>query len=116
MLNQGDGVAQFFVGIQDEPGDILLLFQVHAGHGFVQEEELGLCGQGPCQFHSFPETVREHAGRCPADVLDLEEINDPLYRLSVLDLLFPAETPVNPLRKDVGMHLHGPPHHDVPKG
>ena len=49
-------------------------------------------------------------------MFDLEEINDPLHGLPVLDLLFLAEPPVKPLGKNVGVHHHGPPHHDVAQG
>ena len=84
--------------------------------GSSKRRSLGSAARALANSTLFLQTIREHAGGCLPDVFDLEEVNDPLHGLPVLDLLFPTETPVKGLGKDIGMHLHGPTHHDVSKG
>src|SRR6266446_4313699 len=40
VLDEGDRRAELVVDVEDEAGHLLLLFDVHAGHGLVQQEEL----------------------------------------------------------------------------
>jgi len=41
VLDHDDGHAPFLVQIDDVAGHVLLLFEVHAGHGLVEQDELG---------------------------------------------------------------------------
>src|SRR5215471_3169516 len=47
VLDEGDGGAELVVHVEDKAGHVLLLLHVHARHGLVEEEEVGLGGQGP---------------------------------------------------------------------
>src|SRR3712207_7499380 len=42
--SERDGGAVLLVHVEDEAAHVLLLLQVHAGHGLVEEEEIGLHG------------------------------------------------------------------------
>src|SRR5690348_16504842 len=51
VLDQRDGGSELVVDAEDEAAHVLLLLDVHARHRLVQEQELGLGGQGAGQLH-----------------------------------------------------------------
>src|SRR5436190_387086 len=73
VLDEGDRRAELVVDVEDEAGHVLLLFDVHAGHRLVQQEELRLGGQRPRQLHPLLEAVGQPSGGRLADRLDLQE-------------------------------------------
>src|SRR6266511_1239486 len=52
VLDQGDGGAELAVDVEDEAAHVLLLLDVHARHGLVEQEELRLGRQRPGQLHA----------------------------------------------------------------
>jgi hypothetical protein len=50
VLDEQDGDSQLIPQVADEIHHLLCLFGIHAGGGFVQEQELGAGGQGPGDF------------------------------------------------------------------
>src|SRR5215510_10925049 len=113
VLDEGDGGAELVVHVEDEAGHILLLLHVHARHGLVEEEEVGLGGQGPGQLHPLLEPVGQPSRRRLADGLDLQEVDHPLHRRAVRELLAPRRPPVERVEEEVPPHLEEPPRHDV---
>ena len=79
MLHQENGDTQFLADIQDEPGHVLGLLQVHAGHGLVQQEQLGLHGQGATQLDPLLEAVGQQGHWVLPPPLDLQEVDDVLH-------------------------------------
>src|SRR4030095_5993627 len=51
VLDKGDGGPELVVHAEDEPAHVLLLLDVHACHGLVEEEEGGLGGERAGQLH-----------------------------------------------------------------
>ena len=45
VLDHQHGDAEFVADIEDEAGDVLGLLLVHAGHHFVEQQQLRLAGQ-----------------------------------------------------------------------
>ena len=87
MLHQDDRDAKFLPDVEDEPGHVLGLLQVHAGHWLVQQEQFRLHGQGPAQFHALLEAVGQQRHRVLPPLFDLQEVDDVLYDPPVLHLL-----------------------------
>src|SRR5216683_3350355 len=113
VLDEGDRRAELVVDIEDEAGHVLLLLDVHAGHRLVQEQELWLGGQRPCQLHPLLEAVGQPPGGHLADGLDLQEVYDALDGGPVLQLLPLGRPPVDGVQEKVPTHLEQPAGHDV---
>src|SRR5512134_2715321 len=71
VLDERDRGAELLVYVEDEAGHVLLLFEVHAGHGFVEEQQFRLHGEGAAEFHPLLQPVGQLADRHLSDVLDL---------------------------------------------
>ena len=52
VLDEQHGDFEFVLHEADQVHQLLLFRWIHPGGGFVQEEELGLCGQGPDDFET----------------------------------------------------------------
>ena len=81
VLDQRDRGAALPVHVEDEAAHVLLLLQVHAGHGLVEQKQRRLHRQGAAEFDALLQTVGQLADRRAADVLDLQEVDDLLDRL-----------------------------------
>src|SRR5574343_1176638 len=113
VLDQDDGGAELLVDVQDEAAHVLLLLDVHAGHGCVEQQHAGLHRQGAAQVHALLQAVGQAAHRRLAEGLDLEEIDDVLDELAVRALLAFGGAPADGLLEDVRLHLEVAPRHDV---
>mmetsp|Transcript_2863 Transcript_2863/g.4911 ORF Transcript_2863/g.4911 Transcript_2863/m.4911 type:complete len:324 (+) Transcript_2863:201-1172(+) len=113
MLDQHDGGAEFVVHVEDETAHVLFLFDVHARHRLVQQQDLRLGGQCTGQFDTLLQAVRQAAHGRLADRLNLQEINDFLNLRAVGDLFLLGAAPPHRLTQQAGLHVVEPPGHDV---
>src|SRR5258705_2761930 len=113
VLDERHGGPELAVDVEDEAAHVLLLLDVHAGHGLVQQQELRLGGQGPRQVHALLQAVGQRAGRRLADGLDLQEVDDALDGGAVGQLLRARRAPPERVGEDVAAHLEQPARHDV---
>src|SRR5882724_2178220 len=113
VLDEGHGGPELVVHPENEPAHVLLLLDVHARHGLVEEEEGGLGGQRPRQLHPLLQAIGKPPGGRLADGLDLEEVDDLLHEAPVLELLAAGRPPVQRLQQEGPVHLEQPPGHDV---
>src|SRR5262245_46850942 len=113
VLDQDDGGAELVMHVEDEARHVLLLLDVHARHGFVQEKELRLRGEGARQLDALLQSVGQAPGGRLANRLDLQEIDDALHGRAVRELLAPGRPPVDGVEQEVPAHLEEPPRHDV---
>src|SRR5450830_781428 len=113
VLDQHDGGAELFVDVEDEAAHVLLLFHVHAGHRFVQQQHAGFGGQRARQLDALLQAVRQAPYRRLADVLDLEEVNYLFDFVAMLDFFIACLAPPDRIGEKAGMHLGITPGHDV---
>src|SRR5882724_881761 len=113
VLDKRDGGAELVVHVEDEARHVLLLLDVHARHGLVQEEQMRLGGKGPCQLHPLLQPVGQAACRRLANGLNLEKVDDALHGRPVLELLAPRRSPIHRVEEEVPTHLEQAPRHDV---
>src|SRR5882724_11444081 len=113
VLDKRDGGAELVVHVEDEARHVLLLLDVHARHGLVQEEQMRLGGKGPCQLHPLLQPVGQAACRRLANGLYLEKVDDALHGRPVLELLAPRRSPVHRVEEEVPTHLEQAPRHNV---
>ena len=79
VLDQDDGNLLGFLDVQDEPGHVLLLLDVHPGHGLVHDQDLGFEGQRPAQVDPLAQTRSPGKPTTPvANGLHLEKVDDVL--------------------------------------
>ena len=71
VLDHDDRHAQLLVEVDDVAGHVLLLLEVHAGHRLVEQDQLGLQGDGAGKLDALAQAVGKHAGVLVADALDL---------------------------------------------
>jgi hypothetical protein len=92
---------------RDEAGHVLGLFQIHAGHGLVKQQDLGFHGQGPGQLNPFLQTIGQGAHHLFTDRLDLQQVYDALFYLFSNPHLFALGlTPVKAAGYKPGVHVH----------
>src|SRR4030066_1308331 len=113
MLDEDDGAPSHLVEVEDDPGHVPLLLEVHPGHRFVEQEELGPEREGAGKFYPFPQAVRKRPNGFFPDVLDLEEIDDVLDDLPVLDLLLAGGPEIDPPEENSTLQEQVPPQHEV---
>src|SRR5215831_15295846 len=113
VLDEGDGGAELVVHVEDEAGHVLLLLHVHPRHGLVEEEKVWLGGQRPRQLHPLLQPVGQPPRRRLTDGLDFQEVDHPLHRRAVRELLATRRPPVERVEEEVPPHLEEPPRHDV---
>src|SRR5512139_1896195 len=77
------------MNVDDESGHILFLFEVHPGHGFIEQEKFWFEGKSPSQFDTFSHTIREETYHFFSIGFHLQKVDNIFYHFSVLDL-FPS--------------------------
>ena len=113
MLHQDNGDLSGLLDIQDESGHILLLFHIHAGHGFVHDQDFWFHGHGPAQINQLPKAITQGPHHGIPDGLHLQEVNDLLGHSPVLSLLPIGPKPVESALKEVGLHVDMSSGHDI---
>src|SRR5437867_7704884 len=113
VLDERDRRVELRVDVEDEAAHVLLLLDVHAGHRLVEQEELGLGGEGAPELHPLLQPVGQPAGRRLADRLDLQKVDDPLDERPVLEFLTASRTPVERLQQKAPPRLEEPSRHEV---
>ena len=90
------------------------LFKVHAGHGFIEQDDLGFQCDGAGEFDALAQAIRKRAGMLVANVLDFEEVDDFFDGGAVLGffLLRPAD-PISHAAGEAGFHQMVAADHDV---
>src|SRR6266540_7389728 len=76
VLDQDDGRVPLLVDVEHEARHVFLLLVVAAAHGLVQEQDLRVERERAPELDALLEPVGERAGGPPAQVLDLEEVDD----------------------------------------
>ncbi len=76
VFDEDDGGAEFIVDVEDVAAHVLFFLVVHPGHGFVQQQHVGLGGQGASQLDPFLQAIGKLADGRLADGLDLKEVDD----------------------------------------
>src|SRR5207248_10212145 len=113
VLDEHHGRTYLLVDVEDEAAHILLLLEIHSGHGFVEQQQLRLGCQRTTKFYPLLQTIGQLANRGFSDRLDFEEVDDLLHHLAVLDLLLQRGPPLDRLREQAVAHLQSAPRHDV---
>src|SRR5262247_1103293 len=57
VLDQRDGGAVMRVHVEDEARHVLLLLKVHAGHGLVEQQQIGLHGERTAKLDPLLQTI-----------------------------------------------------------
>ena len=92
VLDEEDGDPQLLADVEDEPGHVLGLLEVHPGDRLVEEQQLGVHRQRPPELDALLDAVRQQGDRILAPLLDLEEVDDVLDPLAVGDLFASCRT------------------------
>src|SRR5215217_6754647 len=116
VLYQRDRRAELMVHVEDEAAHVLLLLQVHARHGLVEEQQLRFHGERTPQLDALLQPVGQLSDRHPADVLDFEKVDDLLDDAAVLDLFPKRGAVAQELPDKAAPHLQAAPGHDVVEG
>ncbi len=86
VLDQDHREVQLGTDVEDEPGHVLGLLDVHAGHRLVEQQQLGLHRQGAAELDALLDAIRQHPDQLLAVALDLEEVDDVLDDAAVVEL------------------------------
>ncbi len=113
MLDQHDRSAEFIVHIENEPAHVFFFFQVHTGHRFIQQQQLGLGRQRPAQFDPFLQTVRQAAYRRFANRFDLQKIDHFFHFSAIFQLFAACPAKIKSLFDKSRFHHQVAPGHDV---
>ncbi len=113
MLDQHHGGAELLVDVKHEAAHVLLLFDVHARHGFVQQQHLRLHRQRATQVNALLKAVGQLANRGLAKRLDLQEVDDVFDFLAVHFLFALGRPNAQRLPEQVALDLEVAPGHDV---
>src|SRR6266849_10774723 len=95
VLDQDDGRAPFLVDVEDEAGHVFLLLVVAPSHGLVEEQDLGVEGEGSPELHALLKPVGQGAAGAATEVLDLQEVDDVLDPTPVGNFLPLGHPPVD---------------------
>src|SRR3954462_558330 len=113
VLDQHHGRAELVVHVQDEAAHVLLLLQVHAGHGLVQQQHLRFHRERAAEVHALLQPVRQLSHGHLAVGLDLQEVDDAFHRLAVCDLLALRRADAQGLQQQVAADAQVAARHDV---
>ncbi len=103
------------VHIDDEPRHVLFLFEIHAGHRLVEQQQVRLHRQRPAELDALLQTIRQAADRNFADGGDFKKIDDLLDAAAMLDLLAHRRPIAQYLPEKSPPHLQRPPGKNVVK-
>jgi len=84
VLHEHHGDVLGFAHVDDEARKVFFFFSVHAGHGFVHQQDLGLHRKRAAQVHALAQPVAQRAHGLVADAFDFEEVDDVLDHFAVL--------------------------------
>src|SRR5690606_29013883 len=104
VFDEHDGGAIFVVHVENEAAHVLLLLDVHAGHGLIEQQDARLHGQRPAQVDALLQAVRQTAHRNLAIGLDFEEVDDVLDKFTVTNLFAFGRTEPEGLRQHTAGH------------
>ncbi len=105
---------ELLVQVDDVARHVLLLFEVHARHGLVEQDEPRLEGHGAGKLDALAQSVGQGAGRRLAHGLEVEEVDDLLHLPAMLEFLAPGtREPVQGARDEVVPQEVMASHHDV---
>src|SRR5690606_8656710 len=104
---------EFVIHIEDKAAHVLFLFDIHARHRLIKQQDLWLGRQRPRQFDPLFQTIWQPAHRRLADVLDFQKVDDLLDLLTVFDLFALGATPPQGLAPDRRLHHVQAPGHDI---
>ena len=113
MVDHDRGDAPLLVHVEDVPGQRLLLFGVHACHRLVQQQELGLQGEGAPQLHQLLAPIGEVADAVAPHGLKLQKVDDALYLFPVLDLPRLLASPIQAATQNAPGHVSVTPQHQI---
>ena len=113
VLDEDDDGIRHLHHVEHVAADRLLLLEVHAPHRLVEEEDLGIGGEGAAELHPFLETEREAPGRSGADLGDVEEVDDLLRPPPMLDFLAAGRAPEDAALEHPALHEHAAAEEDV---
>src|SRR3990167_4130739 len=113
MLDQDHGGAELVVDIEHEAAHVLLLFHVHAGHRFIEQQHLRLHGHGAAQIHAFLQAVGQLADGRFTVGQNFEEVDDFFNRFAVLELFLLGWANAQGLQQQVAFDFQVAARHDV---
>src|SRR5574343_1047574 len=113
VLDQHNRGAEFVVDVEDEAAHVLLFFEVHAGHRFVEQQYLRFHGQGAAEVNALLQTVGQLAHGRLAEGLDFEEVDDVLDLLAMGFLFALGRAHTQGLQEQVAFDLEVATRHDV---
>ena len=106
--------AELFVEIDDVAGHVLLLFEVHAGHRLVEQDQLRLQRHGARQFDALAQAVGEGAGGSLAHRLQVEEVDDLFDLAAMFEFFAPrAGQPIQRAGQEIVLQQMVAADHDV---
>src|SRR5262245_57847743 len=101
------------IDVEDETTHVLLLLEIHPGHRLVEQQQVGLHGEGAAELDPLLQTVGELADLNLADMLNLQKIDDLLDAAALLDLFRKRRSDPQELPEEAAAHLQRPARHDV---
>jgi hypothetical protein len=87
VFDQQNGLGPLAIDIDNEPGHVLRLFEIHARHRLIQKKDLRIETQCPRHLHPLLEAVGQGADRLGSDVRNFEEVQNILHPFAVMNLL-----------------------------
>src|SRR5690606_20867821 len=93
VLDQRDCRPELIVDIEDEATHVLLLFEVHARHWLIEQQELRLHRERPPELDALLQAIWQLTHGRFSNVLDLKKIDNALDDLAVADLFLLRPTP-----------------------
>ena len=113
VLDQHHGDAALLVHVEHVARHVFFLVLVHAAHGLVEQQDLGLQRQRAAELHALAQAVGQRRRRLLAQVLQLQELDDLLARRAVADLLALRQAPVQHAAQHARAHAHVAAEHEV---
>ena len=113
MFNQDDGGSELIVHIQHEAAHVLLFFDIHACHGLVKQQHLGLHGQRTTKVHPLLQAVGQLTHGGLAKGLNFQKVDDVLDKLAVLLFFALGRANAQGLQEHVALDAQVATRHDV---
>ena len=114
VLDHDHRHPELLVQVDDVARHVLLLFEVHAGHRLVEQDQLGLERHRARQLDALAQAVGQRAGDRLAHRLQVEEVDDLLDLAAMRELLAPrAGEPIERAGEEIVAQQVMAPDHDV---